>query len=496
MHPSHWEIHPLLGIIHVVGECSTCDEYSAHIITLKNSDLPDTDLNNALHTLWKSRFESYSDGVEEGVRRATSVGLNYPPNFAFDAGVEEGRRQQQARITQLEAERDETLALAADVQVQLRTLKTMIHHAGIILKEASPEPPSSVSSSTAMSPVSYANPSSSPHVSCSATVLLPNTSRHSPTSPASSTTSTWAKVSPSLHTSPMSSPSLPPISPATSSWTAISPSHARHTRIHTSTKSTHSSSTPASPVLPPDQPITRRQHLQLSLDGNDPTMPNQRVLDALRELMRRAHQGDVAALNQVKRLCREAHATPSEHKTYAQNFVLSEWRNPLNSAPGRRPVLAHDNGPHIINPRIDDPVAVWFRYFCVYKSSWPRGVRQDGHGQPVWSDLSASRTFARLRPSPETPSPYRIEFVASMTKLFTTRGGYELTLRKEGYRISPTRDFRPFEPKENAPITTDTVACHFSACGVTLEEACKEIEPWAIQYERKVEVGAGGSVQI
>ncbi|KAK7454517.1 hypothetical protein VKT23_011271 [Stygiomarasmius scandens] len=253
-----------------------------------------------------------------------------------------------------------------------------------------------------------------------------------------------------------------------------------------------STATPSAPISESPKPAPSVQAptpapAPLCTDHQDE--PNERVLKALRDLMRRAHSGDTEALFRVKAMCREAHATPTEQKTFAQKVILSEWRVPLeirqaSVASGRRPPPRQDDVPGLVNPRLEDGVDVWYNYYCYYKSSLPRGVPQDAAGRPVRSYLSASRTFARLRPPPDTPSPQRMEFITSMIKLFTTPGAYAITLRKERLEIAARKRFRPFVPQPGVAISTDEVAKHFASCGVNLMEARDELEPWAHEYEK------------
>ncbi|THV02805.1 hypothetical protein K435DRAFT_962779 [Dendrothele bispora CBS 962.96] len=241
-----------------------------------------------------------------------------------------------------------------------------------------------------------------------------------------------------------------------------------------------SATTIARAASPPSQP---------RLTVSPPQEDEERIRKTLLNLMNKAHAGDMDALHRVKSLCREAHATPTDRKTFAQKVLLSEWRVPpevrsANVASGRRPAPRPDDGPGLVNPRLEDPIDVWFNYYCNYKSSLPRGVPQDAHGRPLRSYLSASRTFARLRPVADTPSPQRMEFISSMIQLFCTTGGYALTIRKERLRINHERRFRPFVPRLEVAITPDEVARHFASCGVQIVEARDELEPWAREYER------------
>lgn len=223
---------------------------------------------------------------------------------------------------------------------------------------------------------------------------------------------------------------------------------------------------------------------------------NPKTVRQLQTLMVAAHEpGNEAALSRVKALCSEAHATPREQKTELQKVLLSSWRNPTHGggappsvpippAPLRTPARVGSHWSPLIkmNPRADDPAEVWYEYLCTHQASWPRGVRRDTHNKPVLTDLKASRTVARLRPeadSSENTAP-RVEFIACVTKLFSTSGAYQEHVRVKNFRIAPNVSLRPY--RGPATITVEDVVRHFADCGVTVDAAAQELEPWAQNY--------------
>ncbi|RDB29392.1 hypothetical protein Hypma_014837 [Hypsizygus marmoreus] len=210
----------------------------------------------------------------------------------------------------------------------------------------------------------------------------------------------------------------------------------------------------------------------------------------MRSLIIAAHQpGNEEILARVKSLCTEAHATPQGQKTDIQKYLLIHWRN---LTPGSElsmasslPLPSNVKGslsPRV-NPRMDDPVEVWYEYLCTHRTSWPRGVRRDAHNKPHLADLKASRTVARLRPDVDSAgsSTARMEFMGRVAELFSVVGGYKEHLRKNKIKIAPKVTFRVYHGA--APITLDDVARHFARCGVTLAAATEELEPRARFYQ-------------
>ncbi|KAI6120435.1 hypothetical protein EDD16DRAFT_1575248, partial [Pisolithus croceorrhizus] len=134
------------------------------------------------------------------------------------------------------------------------------------------------------------------------------------------------------------------------------------------------------------------------------------------------------------------------------------------------------------NPRLEDPVEVWVAYYTANPSSCPTGVRRDAEGRPNIQDMKASRRVARLRPQVHPNDPEsreaRQKFMAVVTELFCEPGAYENILRRAAFSVSPHVEFAPYVGIAEG-ITRESVARHFTACGVTITAADNELGPWA-----------------
>ncbi|KAJ3752680.1 hypothetical protein EV360DRAFT_75145 [Lentinula raphanica] len=241
---------------------------------------------------------------------------------------------------------------------------------------------------------------------------------------------------------------------------------------------------------PSTRPI-RREFVELaraSIPGYYSTSASELVShsvdNALGNLFGTAQAGNEQSIALVKALCREAHATQPERKTYGQRRILRDWRNPFNhSQPspisGSQPI-------HVVNPQRNDPPAVWVEYYTRYPKSLPRGVRVNPRtGAPFLEDVTASRLLARLRP---TSSLYRTEFNIAMTKLFITKGQYAEFIRDGVVQIpQPTVDYQPFDPgcSRKEPINIVEVAQHYSKCGVSIETVETNVEFWVVEYMKQ-----------
>jgi hypothetical protein len=182
-------------------------------------------------------------------------------------------------------------------------------------------------------------------------------------------------------------------------------------------------------------------------------------------------EGD-KALAIVKRVCFGAHNTPRELKTGLQKFALTHWRNPLTtSLTQSSSVMAKSN------PRLGDPVEVWYDYLCTHPHSWPKGVRKDADGKPVMSDLIASRAVAQMRPT-ESAS-LRNDFNNQVADMFSIPGMYQHLIEQNGFAFASQVTFELF----TGLVTVEGVAQHFSRCGFTLEDATKNFEPWAKHWK-------------
>jgi hypothetical protein len=206
-----------------------------------------------------------------------------------------------------------------------------------------------------------------------------------------------------------------------------------------------------------------------------------KTLQDLEWLMKAAHRpGNNMYLTKVRALCAEAHATPRENKTELQEVLLSKWRNPVALGSSPKPDVK-------INPRIDDPVEMWYSYLCTHQKSWPRGVRKDSLGRPVMSDLRASRMISRLRSeaglkssSPNSPVP-RATFIQHIVDLFSRPGTYQQILVRDDINVAQTLSYLPFRGRTGS-LAIETLVRHCAACGITVEMATQDFEPWARNY--------------
>ncbi|KAK7019422.1 hypothetical protein VNI00_018077 [Paramarasmius palmivorus] len=199
---------------------------------------------------------------------------------------------------------------------------------------------------------------------------------------------------------------------------------------------------------------------------------------ALRELMTKARAMDRRALIQIKNMCREAHATPRESKSWAQTFILSEWRNPPELA---SPSTRDSFKPTLPNPRMGDSFESWFDYYSVHSTCLPRGVRRDAHGKPWKPDLRASRIAAQLRPLQTSPIFIRTEFNYLLMELLGTSGEYERIVYKHRLEIASDLSAQPYAGP--SPVSIEDVVSHMAACGVSLEAVRDDLEPWSRQYK-------------
>ncbi|KAJ4495620.1 hypothetical protein C8R41DRAFT_918741 [Lentinula lateritia] len=212
---------------------------------------------------------------------------------------------------------------------------------------------------------------------------------------------------------------------------------------------------------------------------------------ALGTLIEKAHGGDERSISLIKFLCREAHGTPPERKTYGQRYILARWRNPSFCPRRGRPNTnpsSTSNLHQLINPQSNDPPEAWIAYYTRYPRSLPKGVRVNSKtGAPLFGDIVASRLLARLRP---TASQYRAEFNVAMINLFIHQGQFREMVHDGQIQIPPIADiYQPFEPDDKIEqgdlISVLDVARHYAKCGVSIEDVENYVEPWTEEYTKQ-----------
>ncbi|KAL0569995.1 hypothetical protein V5O48_011963 [Marasmius crinis-equi] len=204
----------------------------------------------------------------------------------------------------------------------------------------------------------------------------------------------------------------------------------------------------------------------------------------LRALFDAAHKGNTVALNRVRSLAREAHSTPRDSKSWGQKFVLNEWRNPNGPNPNYFHTTRATTG--VANPRLDDPVEDWLRYYTVHSSFLPKGVRRDAHGNPYLPDLRASRLYAQMRPiQTASPPALRTEYGVYSMELITNDGAYASIVRRYNLQIARALDCKPYDGPSKVDI--EEVARHFARCGVSVQLLNNDFVPWAREHQKGTE---------
>lgn len=209
-----------------------------------------------------------------------------------------------------------------------------------------------------------------------------------------------------------------------------------------------------------------------------------KTIKQIQSLIKAANEpGNYSALTKVKAMCSDAHKTPREQKSEVQRYLLTNWRSPAWENPSAPPRTTTS----LNNPRLDDPVECWVAYYAANPGSCPKGIRFDVDGQPLYSDMRASRTVARIRPTIQLNDPEsreaRQRFMAIVTELFSIPGEYENLLRRAAYSVCPRMTYVPYTCKAE-DMTDIGIACHFASCGVTITMADSELGPWACEYKR------------
>ncbi|KAJ3908799.1 hypothetical protein F5879DRAFT_918779 [Lentinula edodes] len=205
---------------------------------------------------------------------------------------------------------------------------------------------------------------------------------------------------------------------------------------------------------------------------------------ALRELITKAHEGDARSFAFIKRLCREAHGTPADQKSYGQRYILTRWRNPTFYPRRGRSNIDSTHPYHIPlpNPQRNDPPETWTAFYTQHPRRLPKGVRLDPRtGVPLFGDIVASRLLALFRP---TNPQYRAEFIVAMISLFVHRGQFKQMVQT-GQVWIPQNSYakQPFDHENKTnPITALDVAQHYARCGVSVKEVEIYVEPWTEDF--------------
>ncbi|KAJ3928236.1 MAG: hypothetical protein NXY57DRAFT_964727 [Lentinula lateritia] len=300
-----------------------------------------------------------------------------------------------------------------------------------------------------------------------------------------------ADVNGSSHSFPLAPLLQPTMSYAESSWqsnpaTSLSPmTYAESLQLSTAAPS------PSARLASAPQANTRTfsQMVRVLVPGyyQDSEGTQGSVDAALRELITKAHEGDVRSLAFIKLLCREAHGTPADQKSYGQRYILTRWRNPtFYPRRGRSNIdSTHPYHTPVTNPQRNDPPEMWTAFYTQHPRRLPKGVRLDPRtGVPLFGDIVASRLLALFRP---TNPQHRAEFVVAMINLFVHRGRFKQMVQTRQVWI-PQNPYakQPFDHENKTnPITALDVAQHYARCGVSVKEVEIYIEPWTEEYAKQ-----------
>jgi hypothetical protein len=153
------------------------------------------------------------------------------------------------------------------------------------------------------------------------------------------------------------------------------------------------------------------------------------------------------------------------------------------------------------NPRLQDPVEVWYEYYSTHRKSWPRGVRRDLRHRPILSDLRADRAIARFRPdivlrpvevaiqnNPDpngfpAPSP-RNQFKNMIVELFSQPGFYSKLLVQMNLSVSAVTVYERYTG--SFPMKMEELVEFLAKSGITPQMVSSDFEPWAKNYREGV----------
>ncbi|KAJ7748774.1 hypothetical protein DFH07DRAFT_775591 [Mycena maculata] len=473
-----WECDPKYGIVHS-EECSICRPYMSHIKEAKASR--STSIQRAFKDLDNQLDTYFLDGVAEGRRR----------QLADDKD----------RLRDLERFRNESIATTS-------RLRSEVHETGQQLSRVKEQLRLAESECDALRKRLESFSNDKLDISQVERMLLDPRDTEDVEQTAPSHCHAVSAVPPPISQTPEVSSGLSTISqipiPASTVHIPI-PAPKPEVLAHSISNSTLPPR-PTVEVIASSGAASLRTAPCFSLSAMQTSRGPQTVRQ-LQYLMNKAHQpGNDEALAKVKLLCAEAHQTRREEKTEMQRYVLANWRNPeppssasasISVSPPPAPLLLPNQAllpPRANNPRMEDSVEVWHAYLTTHQGSWPRGVRHQADGSPHLSDLKASRTVARLRPSigPSGDTAARTEFMACAVQLFASPGMYRDLLRRNALSVAPVVEYKPYRATHFS-ITATEVARHFAGSGVSVEEAVAELEPWAQEYQAAVVFPTGSS---
>ncbi|KAF8896530.1 hypothetical protein BD779DRAFT_1496354 [Infundibulicybe gibba] len=481
-----WESSPIYGLIHLKG-CVVCDAYMAHMAESER----EPSFQNALKKRDRERDEYFFDGIGEGRRRQRGDDeaifqqleqLRYERKCAKEA-EEKCRTEQYEAMKELRVVQEQLKISRAEcerLRERIGAPSGWDVAGGFKGQHEQDQPVKPLAP-----PAVYSKQSNHLSYPCNIAAYLEATLLADDIHQSSSKVQPEPANHPAIPEKPLHSSAQHESRPeADYTATPVAPLPTRASSSSSPPQGSSSYAAVASSWKAPPAPVAAHSIT------NPYTGRNPKNIRQMQALMTAAHKpGNDGALAKVKALCADAHLTPREQKTDLQRFLLSNWRSPSGSGTAD----VHAPQPSVVmrtNPRVDDPPEVWYEYLSVHQGSWPRGVRRDAHSRPIMSDLRASRTVARLRPEAETSGPgntspatgiSRVEFMARVVQLFSAPGMYKFFVEKEDILIATTIAFKPY--KGSPDITVRELVRHFADCGVTIEAAEREVEPWAKSYQ-------------
>ncbi|KAF9453478.1 hypothetical protein P691DRAFT_800741 [Macrolepiota fuliginosa MF-IS2] len=466
-----WSYSPVFGIVHSLSGCSTCNSYVDHMVLAGNRN--DVSLARALEARKESQDVFFMDGFGEGMRHQRDNDLQLDQEFdRLRSKLDTTTNAFQQKVAENELLRKEL----DRVKQQLTRLGGV---PGLLLTSQNSPMANLPTRSPPSSSGSLGLGSRGSSVGSSADFQHHVSQDTNPTSPRPSSTKTDLReedmsfVSAAPNNKQPSQADDPARSPcSTYAYVASNP----HT---VGSPSSHGpSNLPLRPRLFAPLPTSSAHQPTVAprSQADKPRARHPRTMKELKDLMDLAREqtsDGAAALSIVKSVCSRAHGTPRDSKTFMQKWILMNWKNPYTATTASS-IQAADVKP---NPRIDDPVEVWYEYLCAHPHSWPKGVRKDGIGRPIMSDLVANRAVARMRPT--ELAALRNDYIAHVTDMFAIPGKYKQLLEENKFVIASKISYEPF----TGPVSSETVARHFAESGFMPADATNNFEPWAKHYK-------------
>lgn len=183
-------------------------------------------------------------------------------------------------------------------------------------------------------------------------------------------------------------------------------------------------------------------------------------------LMHEAYSQQSGALYRARHLIQQIDADPLLMASLTMRYLKECWRNPARGQWRETPRKNRPQKKGLQQPKHDDPVNAWIKYYRWYPDAVPRYLQRENRQGPSEEEVMGHVLMRHFLPHGKgLATTTRAALVDTLSHLFSVEGLYESIIERGGYPHSQQENVRPI-PGDGTNVSLFDAAHWAAECGV------------------------------